>query len=134
MPQYRGILRDYLDRHAMPAMLAQGGATKAAKTPDYAEAQRAGYHIEQPLRTHIVNGLFAITRVLEYLDAQGYYHLREAEFKRFQRTRPRRGSRSPPPNPAAGHRGHRNTGRDKWPPGSAGRGTGWYQPGQQHRS
>src|SRR6185312_9713762 len=35
------------------------------------------------LRTHILNGLYAATRVFEYLDANGYYRISEKNFRRF---------------------------------------------------
>jgi hypothetical protein len=76
-------LQDYLDNYAMPAMLGQDWATELAKSIDYQDAQRAGYHIDQSLRTHIVNGLFAITHLLEYLGQRKYYHLNDAAFKRL---------------------------------------------------
>lgn len=81
--QYHNILRDYLRDYAIPAMLEQGWAFKPAKLYGWQYAQRGPeYHVDQPLRTHIVNGLYALTRVLEYLENKGYYHISETEFKR----------------------------------------------------
>ena len=82
--QYHNILRDYLREYAVPAMLEQGWAFKAAKLFGWQKAQRGpAYHVDQPLRTHIINGLYALTRLLEYLKSNAYYHISETEFKRF---------------------------------------------------
>ena len=81
--QYHNILRDYLRDYAIPAMLEQGWAFKPAKLYGWQYAQRGPeYHVDQPLRTHIINGLYALTRVLEYLKNKEYYHISETEFKR----------------------------------------------------
>jgi len=65
-------------------MLEQGWAFKAAKLYGWQFAQRGPeYHVDQPLRTHIINGLYAITRLLEYLKSSGYYRISETEFKRL---------------------------------------------------
>ncbi|MFL5692059.1 MAG: type I-D CRISPR-associated protein Cas10d/Csc3, partial [Ktedonobacteraceae bacterium] len=65
-------------------MLEQGWAFKAAKLYGWQKAQRGPeYHVDQPLRTHIMNGLYAITRLLEYLKSNGYYRISETEFKRL---------------------------------------------------
>ena len=81
--QYHNILRDYLRDYAIPAMLEQGWAFKPAKSYGWQYAQRGPeYHVDQPLRTHIINGLYALTRVLEYLKDRDYYRITESEFKR----------------------------------------------------
>ncbi len=82
MTEYHTILQDYLQRYALPGMLAQGWAFKPAKSSDRVENRRANYHIDQSLRTHILNGLYALTRVLEYLDTHHYCRLLPGEFKR----------------------------------------------------
>src|SRR5438552_100743 len=79
---YRAILQDFLDRHALPAMLRRGWTLEMGKDPDYAGNLRQDFHVEQPLRTHILNGLYAITRVLEYLDQGDHYRLGRDDFKR----------------------------------------------------
>lgn len=81
--QYHSILREYLRDYALPAMLDLGWTSKAAKSYLWAGAQRPEYQIDQPLRTHILNGLYSITRLLEYLQARGYYRISEHEFKRL---------------------------------------------------
>ncbi len=84
--QYHNILRDYLREYAIPAMLEQGWAFKPAKSYGWEKAQRGPeYHVDQPLRTHILNGLYALTRVLEYLKEKGYYRIGENDFKRTSR-------------------------------------------------
>jgi hypothetical protein len=80
--QYHEILRDYLRDYAVPAMLEQGWAFKAAKSYGWQGQRGPEYHIDQPLRTHIINGLYALTRVLEYLQKKEYYRISETEFKR----------------------------------------------------
>ncbi len=80
---YHTILRDYARNYAIPAMLEQGWAFKAAKSYGWLQAKRGPeYHVDQPLRSHILNGLYALTRVLEYLKTQGYYSLSAHDFKR----------------------------------------------------
>lgn len=80
--QYHNILRDYLRDYALPAMLDLGWAFKAAKSYGWKGAQRPEYQIDQPLRTHILNGLYGLTRLLEYLQARNYYHISDGDFKR----------------------------------------------------
>lgn len=82
MTEYHTILQDYLQHYALPGMLAQGWAFKPAKSSDRDENRRANYHIDQSLRTHILNGLYALTHVLEYLDTHHYRRLSPDEFKR----------------------------------------------------
>src|SRR6266516_2797190 len=63
-------------------MLNEGWAFKAAKSYGWKEAARgAEFHSDQPLRTHILNGLYALVRILEYFDQHGYCHLSEGNFK-----------------------------------------------------
>ena len=80
--QYHNILREYLRDYALPAMLDLGWTFKAAKSYGWKGAQRPEYQIDQPLRTHILNGLYGLTRLLEYLQAMNYYHISDGDFKR----------------------------------------------------
>src|SRR6266487_1071199 len=81
--QYHTILSEYMERYAIPAMLKQGWAFKAAKSYAWKQARRGPeYHVDQPLRTHILNGAYALTRLLEYLQEKGYYRMSENAFKR----------------------------------------------------
>lgn len=83
MTQYHRILSKYLHDYAIPAMLREGWWYKAAKSYGWLKAARgADFHVDQPLRTHILNGLYALTRTLEYLEQHGYYNLNENDFKR----------------------------------------------------
>ncbi len=83
MVRYHTILSEYMERYAVPAMLEQGWAFKAAKSYAWKQAKRGPeYHIDQPLRTHILNGAYALTRLLEYLQEKGYYQMSENAFKR----------------------------------------------------
>jgi len=82
LTSYHQILRDYVRDYAIPAMLNEGWAFKAAKSYGWKEAARgAEFHSDQPLRTHILNGLYALVRILEYFDQHGYCHLSEGNFK-----------------------------------------------------
>ena len=83
LTNYSRILKEYLRDYAVGAMLQEGWAFKPAKSYGWKEAARgADFHVDQPLRTHILNGLFALTRLLEYLGKHGYYTLSEADFRR----------------------------------------------------
>src|SRR2546421_3002878 len=83
LTQYHRILSEYLHDYAIPAMLKEGWWFKAAKSYGWRKAARgADFHVDQPLRTHILNGLYALTRTLEYLEKHGYYSLSENDFKR----------------------------------------------------
>jgi len=65
-----------MEHYAVPAMLEQGWAFKAAKSYAWKQARRGPeYHIDQPLRTHIMSGAYALTRLLEYLQEKGYYQM-----------------------------------------------------------
>lgn len=79
---YHDILREYLHNYALQAMLDRGWAFKAAKSYGWKGAQRPEYQIDQPLRTHILDGLYCLTRLLEYLQARGYYRIGDTDFKR----------------------------------------------------
>jgi CRISPR-associated protein Csc3 len=81
--QYHLLLREFVRDYAIPAMLRQGWAYKPAKSYASKQADRPEYHIDQPLRTHILNGLYAVTRVIEHLDQRGYAHVSERDFKRL---------------------------------------------------
>lgn len=83
MTSYHRILKEYIDTYAIKAMLQEGWWVKAAKSYGWKQAARgADFHVDQPLRTHILNGLYALTRVLEYLERHGYYTVSEIDFKR----------------------------------------------------
>jgi CRISPR type I-D-associated protein Csc3/Cas10d len=83
MTEFHLILRDYIRDYALPAMLARGWAWQPAKSSDWHGERGPDYHIDQSLRTHILNGVYAMTRVLQYLVTHGYYSLSEEAFKRF---------------------------------------------------
>lgn len=83
MAQYHPILQKYVRDYALPAMLEQGWAFKVAKSIDWAGNRRVNYHIDQSLLTHILNALYGIMRVLQYLDDLRYRHLDENRFKKL---------------------------------------------------
>ena len=83
LTDYHRILTEYVDNYAISAMLQEGWAFKPAKSYGWQGAARgADFHVDQPLRSHILNGLYALTHVLEYLDMRGYFHISEADFRR----------------------------------------------------
>jgi hypothetical protein len=70
-----GVVRRMIDR---------GYALKAAKSEGYEHGRHAAdYYVEQSIRTHVLNGLFAITRLLAYLEREDIYHLDEADLARL---------------------------------------------------
>src|SRR6266516_8003178 len=78
--QYNVVLEEYFDGEQSIAakMLNLGYLTKPAKTAGYGGKD---YLTDQSLYVHIVNGVFAITRLLNYLARTGLYQLTEAEFR-----------------------------------------------------
>jgi hypothetical protein len=77
---YSKVLEEYFtgEQSIAAKMLNQGYLTKPAKTAGYAGKD---YLTDQSLYVHIVNGIFAITRLLDYLAKAGLYQLTEAEFR-----------------------------------------------------
>jgi len=80
---YGRVLQEYLESGVLKRMLDEGYATLAAKSAGYPGARGPGYHIDQSHRTHILNGLFAITRLTEYLARHELFALDEVEFRRL---------------------------------------------------
>jgi len=81
--RYYPKLRDFVRDYALAAMLALGWAHKTAKSIDWPGNRRVNYHIDQSLRTHILNALYDVTGVLQYLEDNGYYHLNEDYYRRL---------------------------------------------------
>jgi hypothetical protein len=81
--QYHPILRNYVRDYALPGMLTLGWTFKSAKSIDWPGNRRVNYHIDQSLRTHILNALYGITRVLQYLADTGYLHLGKDHFEKL---------------------------------------------------
>src|SRR2546421_935420 len=77
------VLRDYFDRENSIAdrMLNRGYLTKPAKSADFEGKHDKDYHIDQSLYIHIVNGVFAITRLLGYIAQTSPFKLPEEEFR-----------------------------------------------------
>src|ERR1700674_1653965 len=77
---YGKILEEYFtgEQSIAAKMLNHGYLTKPAKTAGYAGKD---YLTDQSLYVHIVNGVFAVTRLLDYLARTGLYQLTEAEFR-----------------------------------------------------
>jgi hypothetical protein len=83
MLSYHQILSEYLQTSAIPAMLREGWAFKAAKAYQWEGAKRGPeFHVDQSLRTHILNGLYNLTAVVEYLHTHSYGSMSEADFRR----------------------------------------------------
>src|SRR5690349_13846996 len=80
MNPYSEVLKEYFtgEQSIAAKMLNCGYLTKPAKTAGYAGKD---YLTDQSLYVHIVNGVFAITRLLDYLARAGLYQLSEAEFR-----------------------------------------------------
>jgi CRISPR-associated protein Csc3 len=77
---YNKVLEEYFsgDQSIAAKMLNNGYLTKPAKTAGFAGKE---YLKDQSLYVHIVNGVFAITRLLSYLASMGLYQLTEEEFR-----------------------------------------------------
>ena len=80
MNVYRAVLEEYFtgEQSIAAKMLDRGYLTKPAKTAGFAGKE---YLTDQSLYVHIVNGVFAVTRLLDYLARTGLYQLTEAEFR-----------------------------------------------------
>ncbi|MBI4530948.1 MAG: type I-D CRISPR-associated protein Cas10d/Csc3, partial [Candidatus Latescibacteria bacterium] len=73
-------LADFLD-HVLPPMLDRGYAFKAAKSEGYQYGRHtADYYVDQSIRTHVLNGLFAITRLLIYLERENIFRIDDSDF------------------------------------------------------
>jgi hypothetical protein len=77
---YSKVLEDYFtgEQSIAAKMLNRGYLTKPAKTAGFAGKE---YLTDQSLYVHIVNGVFAVTRLLDYLARTGLYQITEAEFR-----------------------------------------------------
>src|SRR5260370_31982517 len=62
-------------------MLNSGYLTKPAKTSGFEGKRGKDYFTGQSLYVHIVNGIFAVTRLLNYLAQTGLYQLTEKEYR-----------------------------------------------------
>jgi hypothetical protein len=80
---YNPVLQEYFDGEQSIAarMLDRGYLTKPAKTAGYEGRRGKDYHVDQSLYVHIVNGVFAITRLLNYLAREGLFQLTEEEYR-----------------------------------------------------
>jgi CRISPR type I-D-associated protein Csc3/Cas10d len=80
---YSSVLRDYFDHEDSIAdrMLNRGYLTKPAKSAGFVGKHDKDYHIDQSLYIHIVNGVFAITRLLEYIARTSPFQLGEEDFR-----------------------------------------------------
>lgn len=77
---YHGVLKEYFDGEQSVAakMLNLGYLTRPAKTAGFAGKEHL---TDQSMYVHIVNGVFAVTRLLNYLANTSPYQLTEAEYR-----------------------------------------------------
>src|SRR5260370_24738158 len=77
---YNKVLEEYFtgEQSIAAKMLNRSYLTKPAKTAGFAGKE---YLKDQSLYVHIVNGVFAVTRLLDYLARTGLYQLTETEFR-----------------------------------------------------
>ena len=80
---YNDILSNYLDTGIIGRMIANGYALYPAKSAGYAGRRGIGYHVDMSIRTHVLNGLFPVSRLLTFLDARGIYTMSEEDFRRL---------------------------------------------------
>ncbi len=80
---YGDILAEYMASGIIERMVTRGYALQPAKSAGYEGRRGAGYHVDMPLRTHVLNGLFSVTRLLDYLDARGIYSMPQADYRRL---------------------------------------------------
>ncbi|MCS6859650.1 MAG: type I-D CRISPR-associated protein Cas10d/Csc3 [Abditibacteriales bacterium] len=87
MPTEVRTLKDILTNFlsiALPRMLDRGYALKPAKSEGYEHGRHeAAYYVDQSIRTHVLNGLFAVTRLLGYLTREGIATLSDSDFRRL---------------------------------------------------
>src|SRR5260370_2246165 len=77
---YNRVLEEYFtgEQSIAAKMLDRGYLTKPAKTAGFAGKDHL---TDQSLYVHIVNGVFALTRLLNYLARTSLYQLTEAEYR-----------------------------------------------------
>jgi hypothetical protein len=79
----KDILTEFLDI-ALPRMLDRGYALKPAKSEGYEHGRHeAAYYVDQSIRTHVLNGLFAVTRLMGYLAREGITTLSDTYCRRL---------------------------------------------------
>src|SRR5436305_1758554 len=80
---YSAILQEYFNGENSIAakMLNRGYLTKPAKTAGFEGKRGKDYFTDQSLYVHLVNGVFAVTRLLSYLAQAGLYQLMEKEYR-----------------------------------------------------
>jgi hypothetical protein len=81
--QYNAVLKEYFDGENSIAdkMLNIGYLNKPAKSAGFEGKHSKDYHIDQSLYTHLVNGIFAITRLLGYITHTSPFQLTEEDFR-----------------------------------------------------
>ena len=77
---YNTVLQKYFDgeQSIAASMLNLGYLTRPAKTAGFAGKEHL---TDQSMYVHIVNGVFAVTRLLNYLSNTSSYQLTEAEYR-----------------------------------------------------
>ncbi|HKZ79719.1 MAG TPA: type I-D CRISPR-associated protein Cas10d/Csc3 [Anaerolineae bacterium] len=80
---YNDLLTEYLETGILGRMVAHGYALYPAKSAGYEGRRGIDYHVDMSIRTHIINGLFPVTRLLDYLAINGIYTMPENDFRRL---------------------------------------------------
>src|SRR5688572_10029231 len=84
--QFSEILIRFLDGGLRERLINRGWATMGAKTSEHERAPGVlSGQTDQSLLTHIVNGLFSLTRLVTYLAREGLYIPTEQEFEQALR-------------------------------------------------
>lgn len=84
MTNYIDILTEFLEQGVLSKLIEHGYALTPAKSAGYLEGKRdSTFFIDMSLRTHIVNGLFAVSRLLTYLSQVNIYQMNEEDFRRL---------------------------------------------------
>src|SRR3954449_7046796 len=83
---YHKILGRLLADGLLNRMVDRGWATLPAKTAGYEHGRRGPEsYADQPMRTHILNGLFGLTRLVTYLARKGLYAPSTEDFEQALR-------------------------------------------------
>src|SRR3972149_7635748 len=80
---YFDLLTKYLETGILGHMVEQGYALYPAKSAGYKGRRGADYHIDMSICTHVVNGLFSITRLLTYFAKIGIYSMPDDDYRKL---------------------------------------------------
>jgi CRISPR-associated protein Csc3 len=80
---YGDILTEYIESGIVGRMIEQGYALFPAKSAGYEGYRGGDYYVDMSIRTHVLNGLFPITRLLSYFVDQDIFTMSEAYFRQL---------------------------------------------------